>query len=62
MTILDHINNNKVILAQSGVTIAATVITWIDQFEIYVRLCTGIIGIAVGILTLIKLARDLKIK
>lgn len=60
MSAVDVITENKTIIANAFVTISASVITYIDQFNIILRSLSGLIGIIVGILTVIKILKDLK--
>ena len=62
MSIVNSITENKSIIVNAFVTISASVITYIDQFNIVLRSLSGLIGIIVGILTIIKILKDLKRK
>lgn len=50
------------VLVKSGITLAASLVMNIEELNLILRVLSGSIAIPVGILTLIKLIRDLKKK
>jgi hypothetical protein len=57
---MDALTSNKTIIYNTLVTIFASVITYLDQFNSIIRACSGVIGVIVGVLTILKILKDLK--